>query len=319
MAGLAATAVSPTGLRGESVIAAHCFAATRGHDQGAPLAMLTVEALSGVACNFVQPNLILCRPRFRMRSRRTWPEAESEKAKAKHSRREIVQTAENAGELRSLAATMLCLISGNVTGAERGEILLDSIRSQTTNCAAAMEELSASFQEIDRQAMGALTSVEESRAALAGIVESMKLLERETKNVRSVLELILRIAGQTKLLALNATIEAARAGDAGRGFAVVASEVKSLAQESEAAASGIASRMAAIGLATDQVASGVGRLTSNFDDVHGKSIAISAAVQQQVAASQTISQSTSEIAGQADELFQTLIGMMTTFGKAKQS
>jgi methyl-accepting chemotaxis protein len=121
------------------------------------------------------------------------------------------------------------------------------------------------------------------------------------------------------LLALNATIEAARAGEAGRGFAVVAGEVKSLAQESESAASAIASRMAAIGAAADNVGSGIKQLTSNFDDVHGKNVAISAAVQQQVAASQTISQSTSEIAGQADELFQTLIGMMTAFGKAEQS
>ncbi|MCP4573914.1 MAG: hypothetical protein GY838_16265 [bacterium] len=51
-----------------------------------------------------------------------------------------------------------------------------------------------------------------------------------------LLEMNDEIAFQTNLLALNAAVEAARAGDAGKGFAVVAEEVRSLAQNSAAAA-----------------------------------------------------------------------------------
>jgi methyl-accepting chemotaxis protein len=56
------------------------------------------------------------------------------------------------------------------------------------------------------------------------------------EQVRQVSKGIEAIAKTTNMLALNATIEAARAGEAGKTFAVVAAEVKTLAQNSSAAA-----------------------------------------------------------------------------------
>lgn len=61
---------------------------------------------------------------------------------------------------------------------------------------------------------------------------SIHSLTEFANEIRSFVDIIDGIAGQTNMLALNAAIEAARAGEAGRGFAVVADQVRTLAEQS---------------------------------------------------------------------------------------
>jgi methyl-accepting chemotaxis protein len=162
--------------------------------------------------------------------------------------------------------------------------------------ATAASQLGESVQAIKSQVHDA-TAIVQRASSMAGTAnETIEALAKSAKHIDEVVGFIRNIAAQTNLLALNATIEAARAGEAGRGFAVVASEVKALATQTAKATEEISSQIADVQSATQQAVDNVGAIAGIMVDIDSFTAAISAAVSQQNAAANEISQNIGQAA-----------------------
>lgn len=162
--------------------------------------------------------------------------------------------------------------------------------------AGAVEELSATINEISTSAAVALTTTTEVVGEADSFTEGVAALTRSVGQIESVLSLITGIAKQTSLLALNASIEAARAGEVGRGFAVVASEVKELAHQTSVAAAQVTSQIRQIQAQATQTAATMDRFTSGIQAMQDNQATIAAAVEEQTAATAEINRKLTETA-----------------------
>ena len=85
-------------------------------------------------------------------------------------------------------------------------------------------------------ALDACRVAEQGGHTVQEVVQTMGGITQSSRRISEIIGVMDGIAFQTNILALNAAVEAARAGSHGKGFAVVAAEVRSLAQNSAAAA-----------------------------------------------------------------------------------
>ncbi|MDM9560744.1 MULTISPECIES: methyl-accepting chemotaxis protein [Bordetella] len=85
-------------------------------------------------------------------------------------------------------------------------------------------------------ARAACQVAEQGGQTVQDVVRTMNAITASSRRISEIIGVMDGIAFQTNILALNAAVEAARAGSHGKGFAVVAAEVRSLAQNSAAAA-----------------------------------------------------------------------------------
>ncbi|MBF0327206.1 MAG: Tar ligand binding domain-containing protein [Alphaproteobacteria bacterium] len=180
--------------------------------------------------------------------------------------------------------------AGNVTA------MTGQVTANVQAVSAATHELSSSVDEISRQVAHAAAISTEAVGQAQATDKTVRGLAEAAQRIGEVVELINSIASQTNLLALNATIEAARAGEAGKGFAVVANEVKSLANQTARATQEITQQVSAIQGETRVAVDAIRGIASTIETINELSAAISAAVEEQGAATQEIARSVSQAA-----------------------
>jgi methyl-accepting chemotaxis protein len=233
---------------------------------------------------------------------------------------DLLRTVTDGAMAMRSTATTLFANSGQTSKSAEGAVTASNEASTNVETAAvASDELAGSIGEIGRQLTMTADIVRAAVAEAQGTNAQIAALAQAAQKIGDVIKLIRAIAGQTNLLALNATIEAARAGEAGKGFAVVASEVKSLAVQTGKATEDISKLISAVQAATGSAVGAIGRISGRMHDIDVSATTVSAAVEEQSAATAEISRNVASAADGAKLVVSVLAEVAGAATETRQS
>lgn len=192
--------------------------------------------------------------------------------------------------------------ASEVTEIMRTADLADTTNENVQSVAAAVEEMSASVEEISKNMNLSRQATDEIMKKTQSSGVATEQLVSTMRSMENIVNLIRDIAGQVNLLALNATIEAARAGDAGKGFTVVASEVKNLANQAAKATDDIAHEISQVQATSEEVAASVRSIVDSADMLSQYVTSVATAIDEQTAVTREISGNTQKTSHSVGEI-----------------
>jgi|GEM_PF-211438 len=175
--------------------------------------------------------------------------------------------------------------------------------------ASAAERLSTTISHLSGQVNHSNTAASNAAAQSRDARQQATRLEDVSQRIGSIVQLIERIAKETRLLALNANIEAARVGELGRGFAVVASEVKSLADQTNSATDDIRTEIHQMQAVIRRTAETIAEVADLVDVVTGDIGGIAESIGEQAGVTNAIADSAGGTAGSIDSVHNRILSV----------
>ena len=229
------------------------------------------------------------------------------------------QVVDQIGALQKEGQEMLAVSDETRGEAEHVSTAADRSNSNVQTVATASDELRASIQDIAAQSTQVTATVSSATGKVREAQNEIQALEDAVGNIGAIVTMIQEIAEQTNLLALNATIESARVGELGKGFAVVANEVKSLANQTQEATNKISNTIEDVQGWTSKAVSSISDVNGHITEIEERITSVTAAIEQQDAATREISQSAVYAADDVEQGTQRMARMGQVAGRADQA